>query len=130
MVPSSKKRLRAAASRSAENKTRARFEEKTLNIWFILFGLRIIIDNESTLSGRLLGSSEGMCRAMPVFSSTGLRQTMRDRPYPEGRIGDIMRQIGLALSGGGFRATLYHLGVVRFLRDAGLLGHVSHMPTK
>ena len=24
-------------------------------------------------------------------------------------------QIGLALSGGGFRATLFHLGVVRFL---------------
>jgi predicted acylesterase/phospholipase RssA len=38
-----------------------------------------------------------------------------------------MRQIGLALSGGGFRATLYHLGVVRFLRDAGLLEHVSHI---
>ena len=27
--------------------------------------------------------------------------------------------IGLALSGGGFRATLFHLGLVRFLRDAG-----------
>ena len=36
-----------------------------------------------------------------------------------------MRQIGLALSGGGFRATLYHLGVVRFLRDAGALQHVT-----
>lgn len=38
-----------------------------------------------------------------------------------------MRKIGLALSGGGFRATLYHLGVVRFLRDAGLLSQVSHI---
>jgi predicted acylesterase/phospholipase RssA len=38
-----------------------------------------------------------------------------------------MRQIGLALSGGGFRATLYHLGLVRYLRDAGLLEHVSHI---
>ena len=36
-------------------------------------------------------------------------------------------RIGLALSGGGFRATLYHLGVVRFLRDAGLLEYVSHV---
>ena len=36
-------------------------------------------------------------------------------------------RIGLALSGGGFRATLYHLGVVRFLRDAGLLSQVSHV---
>jgi predicted acylesterase/phospholipase RssA len=35
-----------------------------------------------------------------------------------------MERIGLALSGGGFRATLYHLGVVRALRDGGLLGRV------
>ncbi|MEK6236534.1 MAG: patatin-like phospholipase family protein, partial [Planctomycetales bacterium] len=31
-----------------------------------------------------------------------------------------MRRLGLALSGGGLRATLYHLGVVRFFRDAGI----------
>ncbi|TWT37064.1 Patatin-like phospholipase [Posidoniimonas corsicana] len=36
-------------------------------------------------------------------------------------------RIGLALSGGGFRATLYHLGMVRWLRDAGLLTSVSHI---
>jgi predicted acylesterase/phospholipase RssA len=36
-------------------------------------------------------------------------------------------RLGLALSGGGFRATLYHLGVVRYLKDAGLLGSVSHI---
>lgn len=34
-------------------------------------------------------------------------------------------RLGLSLSGGGFRATLFHLGVVRFLRDAGLLPHVE-----
>ena len=33
--------------------------------------------------------------------------------------------IGLALSGGGFRATLFHLGLVRALRDCGLLGKVK-----
>ena len=38
-----------------------------------------------------------------------------------------MSHIGLALSGGGFRATLYHLGVVRYLRDAQLLNQVSHI---
>src|SRR5262245_38925624 len=38
-----------------------------------------------------------------------------------------MKNIGLALSGGGFRATLYHLGLVRFLRDAGILRHVTHI---
>lgn len=36
-----------------------------------------------------------------------------------------MPQLGLALSGGGFRATLYHLGVVRFLKDAGRLQDVT-----
>jgi predicted acylesterase/phospholipase RssA len=36
-------------------------------------------------------------------------------------------KIGLALSGGGFRATIYHLGVVRFLYDAGILPQVTHI---
>src|SRR6516164_11653997 len=35
--------------------------------------------------------------------------------------------LGLTLSGGGFRATLYHLGVVRFLYDAGALGRVRRI---
>jgi NTE family protein len=35
--------------------------------------------------------------------------------------------IALALSGGGFRATLAALGVIRFLADAGLLGHVRYV---
>lgn len=38
-----------------------------------------------------------------------------------------MRRLGLALSGGGFRATLFHLGLVRFLRDAGILPDVTHI---
>jgi predicted acylesterase/phospholipase RssA len=38
-----------------------------------------------------------------------------------------MKKLGLALSGGGFRATLYHLGLIRFLRDAGLLSQVTHI---
>ena len=33
-------------------------------------------------------------------------------------------QFGVALSGGGFRATLFHLGVIRFLFEAGLLREV------
>ncbi|QDT65987.1 patatin-like phospholipase family protein [Calycomorphotria hydatis] len=36
-----------------------------------------------------------------------------------------MAKIGLALSGGGFRATLFHLGVVRFLKDIGKLSEVT-----
>ena len=38
-----------------------------------------------------------------------------------------MGKVGLALSGGGFRGTLYHLGVVRFLRDAGILRDITHI---
>ncbi|HEV2061074.1 MAG TPA: patatin-like phospholipase family protein [Solirubrobacteraceae bacterium] len=34
-------------------------------------------------------------------------------------------RIGLCLSGGGFRAALYGLGVVRYLAEAGLLSHVQ-----
>src|SRR3954453_22457000 len=36
-------------------------------------------------------------------------------------------RLGLALSGGGFRASLYHLGLVRFLRDGGILPRISHI---
>lgn len=34
-------------------------------------------------------------------------------------------RLGLALSGGGFRAALYHVGVVAALAEAGLLGRVE-----
>lgn len=40
---------------------------------------------------------------------------------------ETRKRIGLALSGGGFRATLYHLGLARFLRDAGILRDVTHI---
>ena len=40
-----------------------------------------------------------------------------------------MNRYGLALSGGGFRATIYHLGVVRCLRDAGVLPKITHITT-
>jgi predicted acylesterase/phospholipase RssA len=38
---------------------------------------------------------------------------------------DMGDRIGLALSGGGFRATLFHLGVTRFLAETGLLTRVK-----
>jgi predicted acylesterase/phospholipase RssA len=38
-----------------------------------------------------------------------------------------MQRIGLALSGGGFRATLFHLGMIRFLREANILPAVTHI---
>jgi Patatin-like phospholipase len=38
---------------------------------------------------------------------------------------DVEDRIGLALSGGGFRATLFHLGVTRFLFENGLLNQVK-----
>ncbi len=36
-----------------------------------------------------------------------------------------MAKIGLALSGGGFRATLFHIGIVRYLKESGLLPQVT-----
>ena len=38
-----------------------------------------------------------------------------------------MPRIGLALSGGGFRATLFHLGMIRFMREAAILPSVTHI---
>ena len=40
---------------------------------------------------------------------------------------DQQLKLGLALSGGGFRATLFHLGVIKCLSDGGLLKNVSHV---
>jgi len=48
-------------------------------------------------------------------------------PILDDRGSSIMNRLGLALSGGGFRAVLYHLGLVRFLRDAGILPRVTHI---
>ena len=39
----------------------------------------------------------------------------------------MSNHLGLALSGGGFRATLFHVGVIRFLREVGLLRDVTHI---
>lgn len=39
------------------------------------------------------------------------------------------RRIGLALSGGGLRAAIFHLGFLRFLSEQGLLGQVHYLST-
>ena len=38
-------------------------------------------------------------------------------------------RIGLALSGGGFRASFYHLGTIRYLEEAGIMSKVEVMST-
>ena len=43
------------------------------------------------------------------------------------RSGLMPPRIGLALSGGGFRATLFHLGVVRLLNETGQLSQVKRI---
>src|SRR4051794_12588982 len=58
--------------------------------------------------------------ASPGLPSTPAGAAVRRRS-------SAMNNIGLALSGGGFRASLYHLGLVRFLRDAGILPRVTHI---
>jgi predicted acylesterase/phospholipase RssA len=49
----------------------------------------------------------------------------RDRGKPG--IAESKGSIALALSGGGFRATLFHLGVIRFLYENDLLGRVQYI---
>lgn len=39
------------------------------------------------------------------------------------------KKIGLALSGGGYRAAVYHLGALRTLKDLGVLEHVDRLST-
>jgi predicted acylesterase/phospholipase RssA len=48
----------------------------------------------------------------------------QNRFAPSGR---MPQRIGLALSGGGFRATLFHLGVVRLLNETGQLSQVKRI---
>jgi predicted acylesterase/phospholipase RssA len=45
----------------------------------------------------------------------------------EAALGPEITSIDLALSGGGFRATLFHLGLIGFLRDRGLLKKVKNI---
>ena len=52
---------------------------------------------------------------------------VRSRVRRGGVMNSSANRIGLALSGGGFRASLYHLGLVRFLRDAGILPRITHI---
>ena len=70
-------------------------------------------------------SDQARVRKGTAFSR-GSRNNAR-RVGPGYGMGSPMKKIGLALSGGGFRASLYHLGLLRFLRDAGILSQVSHI---
>jgi predicted acylesterase/phospholipase RssA len=38
-------------------------------------------------------------------------------------------RIGLALSGGGFRASIFHLGVIRRLEELGIMGDIDVVST-
>jgi NTE family protein len=40
-----------------------------------------------------------------------------------------MPDVGLALSGGGIRAAIFHLGVLRYLAERGIMERVSHLST-
>lgn len=58
----------------------------------------------------------------PNDSPTTHRETL---PPPVAKVAeDSIKHIDLALSGGGFRATLFHLGVIGFLQSQGLLNRV------
>jgi predicted acylesterase/phospholipase RssA len=61
------------------------------------------------------------------FSATSALDTIRELLGPEG--GDLSRvydgKVGLALSGGGFRASLFHLGVLAALAERDVLRHAE-----
>ena len=40
-----------------------------------------------------------------------------------------LRNLGLALSGGGIRAAVFHLGVLRYLAERGVMERVTHLST-
>ena len=40
-----------------------------------------------------------------------------------------LRNLGLALSGGGVRAAVFHLGVLRYLAERGVMERVTHLST-
>lgn len=59
------------------------------------------------------------------------RPELPDRlePQPAPRGGGRREKLGLALAGGGFRASLFHVGVLRYLARADLLRHVEVLST-
>jgi patatin-like phospholipase len=67
--------------------------------------------------------------AFPFFYETadGFVARSRRRPGPTAK--GVPRPFGLALSGGGFRATAFHLGVLKRLRELHLLEHVDFVST-
>jgi predicted acylesterase/phospholipase RssA len=85
---------------------------------------------------RLTGIQRGMPAVVRTIDELG-RQYQLDRPHhvplTTGRCQDVwvavdpvraIRDIGLCLSGGGYRAAVYHLGALVRLNQAGLLPRV------
>src|ERR1043166_794306 len=75
---------------------------------------------------RSANSQHGLQGAINLVRRTNVRR-MSSARFGHSRRFESAMKIGLALSGGGFRAPLYHLGLVRFLRDAGILNQVTHI---
>ena len=59
---------------------------------------------------------------MPVPNTP---DTSRPDQQPESPRESKLPRIGLALSGGGFRASLFHLGVIRRLEELGIMKHID-----
>jgi predicted acylesterase/phospholipase RssA len=59
----------------------------------------------------------------PEAIASGIAGAVKLRPYAFESA--VRGKVGLALSGGGFRASLFHIGTLAALADAGLLRHVE-----
>ena len=71
-------------------------------------------------AARTGGSIAGKLRPPPRVFFTDLQPT-----FPGVPLEFVGQKIGLALSGGGFRASLFHIGVLARLADMGLLGRIE-----
>lgn len=78
--------------------------------------------------GELLGLHDDTRRAVGALVGDGVGDGAGGSDGPAGRAwveSVLVGKVGLALSGGGFRASLYHLGVLARLAEHDLLRHVQ-----
>jgi predicted acylesterase/phospholipase RssA len=86
-------------------------------------------ERQST-AGQLLSLAEIRLSPDDVRSVQALLASILDLDPPaDRRVATLNRRFGLAMSGGGFRASLFHLGVLARLADEGLLRQVEVLST-
>lgn len=86
-------------------------------------------ERESTATQLLSLSEVQPLVGGPAAVQPLLELLLRPEAPPERAVSSLNRRVGLAMSGGGFRASLFHLGVLARLADEGLLRQVEVIST-